>query len=126
MHCNLLELHFMLIIIYIELLVLFQIAWLAIWLQREKRISIMGSAVANYLRNYLDDGTEVGIVSFSSAATVLAEMTKILNDTTREELIAAVPTTAGGGTSIGAGMEKCAEVKEIPVAGLTSSKILDL
>lgn len=70
----------------------------------------MGSAVANYLRNYLDDGTAVGIVSFSSAATVLADMTVIRGESSRDALINAVPIKAAGGTSIGAGIQECAQV----------------
>ena len=72
----------------------------------------MGSAVVNYLRNYLDTGTTVGIVKFSSSATVVAEMTTILDDTTRDYLVSTVPISAGGGTSIGAGMKKCKEVSK--------------
>jgi len=71
----------------------------------------MGSAVANYIRNYLEDGSVVGIVSFSSSATVLADMTKIVDETTRDELISRLPTQPGGGTSIAAGMLKCGEVR---------------
>jgi len=53
-----------------------------LYLQIDNRIGIMGSAVANYIRNYLEDGSVVGIVSFSSSATVLADMTKIVDETT--------------------------------------------
>ena len=70
----------------------------------------MGSASANYIRNYLEDGTAVGVVKFSSTATVLADMTVIVNETTRDTLVNVVPTTVGGGTGIGAGMLKCGEV----------------
>ncbi|XP_067931207.1 calcium-activated chloride channel regulator 1-like [Watersipora subatra] len=75
----------------------------------ENRINIMGSAVANYLRNYLETGSVVGIVQFNTAATVAKGMTVIVNDTTRDELVNAVPTVAGGGTSIGSGMVGCKE-----------------
>jgi len=77
---------------------------------RENRIHIMGSAVANYLRNYLEEGSAVGIVSFSSSTTLLADMTTIVAESTRTTLISVVPTTVGGGTSIGAGMLRCGEV----------------
>lgn len=70
----------------------------------------MGSAVANYLRNYLDDGAAVGIISFSSAANILADMTVIDGEASRDALIDAVPVVAGGGTSIGAGIQACAQV----------------
>ena len=72
----------------------------------------MGSAIASYLRNYLEDGSAVGIVKFSSTATVLADMTTIVDESTRTTLISVVPTTAGGGTSIGAGIPRCGEVRQ--------------
>lgn len=70
----------------------------------------MGSAVVNYIRNYLEDGSAVGIVSFSSSANLLAPMTTIINETTRDSLVSVVPTKPGGGTSIGAGLRKCGQV----------------
>ena len=73
----------------------------------------MGSAVANYLRNYLEDGSAVGIVKFSSSTTLLADMTTIVDEGTRTTLISVVPTTVGGGTSIGAGMLRCGEVSQL-------------
>lgn len=71
----------------------------------------MGSASANYIRNYLEDGTAVGVVKFSSTATVLADMTVIGNETTRDDLVNVIPTSVGGGTGIGAGMLQCGEVR---------------
>lgn len=71
----------------------------------------MGSAVANYLRNYLEEGSAVGIVKFSSDTTILADMTTIVDESTRSTLVSVVPTTVGGGTSIGAGMLRCGEVR---------------
>ena len=73
----------------------------------------MGSAVANYLRNYLEDGSAVGIVKFSSSTTLLADMTTIVDEGTRTTLISVVPTTVGGGTRIGAGMLRCGEVSQL-------------
>ena len=50
------------------------------------------------------------VVKFSSTATVLADMTVIVDETTRDTLVNVLPTTVGGGTGIGAGMLKCGEV----------------
>lgn len=70
----------------------------------------MGSAVTNYLRNYLDDGSYVGIVEFSSEARVLSPMTMVTDESSRQALVDVVPTQAGGGTAIGQGLTACAEV----------------
>lgn len=70
----------------------------------------MGSAVTNYLRNYIDEGSYVGIVEFSSDARVLADMTKITDEASRQALVDVVPVVANGGTGIGKGLQACAEV----------------
>jgi calcium-activated chloride channel regulator 4 len=70
----------------------------------------MGSAVTNYIRNYVNNGSFVGMVQFSSVATVLAGMTEILDDDARQTLLDVIPTIADGSTAMGQGLERCAEV----------------
>jgi len=70
----------------------------------------MGSAMCNYIRNYLEDGTTVGVVNFNSNAVTAATMTRILDEATRDQMIGSLPTMAGGGTSIGGGLSLCAQV----------------
>ena len=73
----------------------------------------MSRQVQIYIETYLRDNTAVGIVSFRDVATVHAPMTVITSSAVRESLASAVPTTADGGTSIVAGLEKCQEVRII-------------
>ncbi|XP_078702308.1 uncharacterized protein LOC144928125 isoform X3 [Branchiostoma floridae x Branchiostoma belcheri] len=50
-------------------------------------------------------GSSLGIVTFSDEATVNAQMTEIRNQTTRAELVGALPMATGGRTSIGSGLQ---------------------
>lgn len=70
----------------------------------------MASAVKSYITNYLRNNTAVGIVSFSSKGTKLAPMTLITGSEVRDYLNKKVPTTAGGYTAIGAGLQLCQTV----------------
>ena len=73
----------------------------------------MSRLVQIYIEAYLRDNTAVGIVSFEDEATVLAQMTVITSPAVRGSLASKVPTTADGGTSIVAGLQKCQEVNII-------------
>lgn len=70
----------------------------------------MRAAVSSYLLNHLPDGTIVAVTEFSSSASQLAPMTNITSVTVRNYLASTVPSTTGGGTNIGSGMELCREV----------------
>ncbi|KAI8497814.1 chloride channel [Branchiostoma belcheri] len=50
-------------------------------------------------------GSSLGIVTFSDEATVNAQMTVIGNETTRVDLVGALPMATGGRTSIGSGLQ---------------------
>ena len=55
-----------------------------------------------FLRSIVRDGEAVGVVWFSTNATVITGLTTI-NDTTRMTLLNSIPRTTKGLTSIGAG-----------------------
>jgi len=79
-------------------------------LQNYNRIGKLASAVTSYILYHLRNNTAVGIVSFSSTATVNAPMTLLSSDQARKDLIAFIPTVAFGTTGIGNGLLKCSEV----------------
>lgn len=66
--------------------------------------------VATVISNVLPSGSFAGVVTFSSSATVRKEMTEILSETDRTELIASLPTSTDGSTSIGSGLQMCYQV----------------
>ncbi|KAF6016854.1 hypothetical protein EB796_024835 [Bugula neritina] len=74
------------------------------------RIGKLASAVTSYILYHLRNNTAVGIVSFSSTATVNAPMTLLSSDQARKDLIAFIPTVAFGTTGIGNGLLKCSEI----------------
>lgn len=47
---------------------------------------------------------ELGIVLFSSSAATRSNLVQIRNETDRQRLVSLLPTSAGGSTSIGAGI----------------------
>ena len=75
-----------------------------------ERIQSLGKTVEEYITNYAVDGSSVGIVLFSDTASTVARMTEIKQQSDRTALFRAVPTSAGGGTSIGAGLQLCQQV----------------
>ncbi|XP_070557745.1 calcium-activated chloride channel regulator 1-like [Ptychodera flava] len=77
---------------------------------RGTRILIQHQVAVYFIENTIEDGSFVGIVRFSDSATVLAELTEIKSNAERQELVAKVPKSANGATSIGAGLEKGLEV----------------
>ena len=58
--------------------------------------------VTYFLQNVVQNDIGVGMVMFNSLAFTLRSVSKMSN-ATRQQFIDAVPTSAGGGTSIGAG-----------------------
>lgn len=75
------------------------------------RIANLATTVRHFISYYVSEGTYVGIVQFNSNASTLAGMTLVRGQTERDNLLRAVPTTAGGGTSIGAGIQQCQQVR---------------
>ncbi|XP_071498192.1 calcium-activated chloride channel regulator 1-like [Diadema antillarum] len=68
------------------------------------------SASTEYIRNVIPMKSRLGIVYFDSSASVGAELTRIVDDQTRESLVNSLPPTEGGGTSISNGIQKGIEV----------------
>ncbi|XP_033120350.1 calcium-activated chloride channel regulator 1-like [Anneissia japonica] len=74
------------------------------------RILQLLQASTYYLLHTIDEGSYVGIVEFSYSATVLSELVCIVNEQSRADLVALLPTYANGGTSIESGVLKGIEV----------------
>ncbi|XP_051962568.1 calcium-activated chloride channel regulator 4A-like [Xyrauchen texanus] len=74
------------------------------------RILRQQQAVTLFLRNIIEDQASVGIVTFSSNANTLSSLTLIDSETTRENLIKKLPSTANGGTYICKGLNEGLEV----------------
>ncbi|CAH1249741.1 CLCA2 [Branchiostoma lanceolatum] len=62
-------------------------------------------ALTSHIYN-LPLGSSLGIVTFNSEATVNAPLTMIGNETTRDDLVGALPRVTGGKTSIGSGLQE--------------------
>ena len=75
----------------------------------------MSEVVQSYILNYLRDGTAVGIVSFDGTANLLSGMLGLTSPYIRQSLASRVPTTANGGTGIGAGLQLCQQVRSRPL-----------
>lgn len=78
--------------------------------QIEDRIGKVAKATKSYIKNYLRNGTAVGIVQFESNSHVLAPMTEVTGANVRDQLASKVPIHAGGGTGIGSGLNSCRSV----------------
>ncbi|XP_063442695.1 calcium-activated chloride channel regulator 1-like [Mytilus trossulus] len=63
-------------------------------------------SMASLIKYGLPNNSYVGIVKFSSAATLVKGLTLISTDADRSTLVSYLPTTTGGSTSIGAGLQK--------------------
>ncbi|NWX81958.1 CLCA1 regulator, partial [Nothoprocta pentlandii] len=70
------------------------------------RIQNLYQAADVFLRQIIEIGSWVGIVTFESAAYEKAPLTQITSDATRVSLTRYLPTSASGGTDICAGVEK--------------------
>lgn len=79
-------------------------------LQQGTRIENLATTVRNYITDSVQDGFSVGIVIFDNIARTLADIQMITGQEVRSVLLAAVPSSAGGGTSIGAGLLECQQV----------------
>ncbi|XP_070557795.1 calcium-activated chloride channel regulator 3A-1-like [Ptychodera flava] len=76
------------------------------------RISILNQGTRKYIRATVPDGNSVGIVSFSSSATITSYLKELKTLQDREDLANLLPTTASGGTCIGCGLRSGIEVLE--------------
>ncbi|XP_053101851.1 calcium-activated chloride channel regulator 1-like [Hemicordylus capensis] len=68
------------------------------------RINRLRQAAELFLLQIIETGSWVGIVTFSSSATIKTGLQQITSDTVRRSLAAYLPTSAGGGTNICSGI----------------------
>lgn len=76
------------------------------------RINRLYQASEVYIMQIVETGSRVGIVSFSSGATVLSNLVKITNTFDRERLKNLLPKIANGGTNICSGVRQGFEVNK--------------
>ncbi|KAM6458584.1 calcium-activated chloride channel regulator 1-like [Liasis olivaceus] len=70
------------------------------------RIGRLKRAAELFLRQIIETGSWVGIVTFEYSATVKTILKQIVSDKVREDLVKYLPTTASGGTNICAGVRE--------------------
>lgn len=69
-------------------------------------------AASLFIQKIIEEQAYVGIVTFTSVAVIKEHLTLIQDDTSRHQLVASLPTVAGGGTDICEGLMKGLEVKK--------------
>ncbi|XP_422360.3 calcium-activated chloride channel regulator 1-like [Gallus gallus] len=74
------------------------------------RITNLRTAAEVFLIQIIEIGSRVGIVTFESSAYEKSPLLQITSVATRQRLVQNLPTTAGGGTKICAGIEKGLEI----------------
>ena len=79
--------------------------------KQNNRITNLRTAAEVFLIQIIEIGSRVGIVTFESSAYEKSPLLQITSVATRQRLVQNLPTTAGGGTKICAGIEKGLEVK---------------
>ncbi|XP_052061932.1 calcium-activated chloride channel regulator 4-like [Mytilus californianus] len=80
------------------------------------------NALATVVQNVLPNDSYVGIVKFSSSATLIKSMTLIASEEDRGELASLLPISVGGSTSIGAGLQLCCQTLSM-LSDVKGSKI---
>ncbi|XP_018411412.1 PREDICTED: epithelial chloride channel protein-like [Nanorana parkeri] len=76
------------------------------------RINRMYQAAEVYIMQIVETGSHVGIVTFSSSASILSDLVKIVDTFSREKLKGFLPTVATGGTNICSGVDKGLEANQ--------------
>ncbi|XP_035692460.1 calcium-activated chloride channel regulator 1-like [Branchiostoma floridae] len=75
-------------------------------------ILLLSQVATRFIRNTVSFGSSVGVVTFSSTASIRHPVVSVNSDAVRNDLIAAIPTSARGGTCIGCGLRKGIEALE--------------
>ncbi|KAE8610707.1 hypothetical protein XENTR_v10012213 [Xenopus tropicalis] len=70
------------------------------------RIGRLYQAAEVFVMQIVEEGSHVGIVSFSTSTTVLSKLVQVIDDTQRNHLKFLLPKTAVGGTNICAGIRE--------------------
>lgn len=76
----------------------------------QDRLTRMNNAVSTMILTTLKPGTDLGIVEFSTSASLLSDLRTVTTEEDRKNLITMLPTSAVGWTSIGAGLQMGLEV----------------
>ncbi|XP_043114420.1 calcium-activated chloride channel regulator 4A-like [Puntigrus tetrazona] len=74
------------------------------------RILRLQQAATHFLQNIIEDQSSVGIVTFSTSASTLSQLTSIDNESTRKKLIKLLPKEANGWTNMCKGLNLGLEV----------------
>ncbi|XP_034356327.1 calcium-activated chloride channel regulator 4 [Arvicanthis niloticus] len=74
------------------------------------RLNRMNQAANFFLKQIIETKAWVGMVHFSSQATIESELIQINGDIERDQLLKTLPTSAGGGTSICSGIRAAFQV----------------
>uniref|UniRef100_A0A669QZ95 Chloride channel accessory 1 n=1 Tax=Phasianus colchicus TaxID=9054 RepID=A0A669QZ95_PHACC len=88
------------------------------------RITNLRTAAEVFLIQIIEVGSRVGIVTFESTAYEKSPLIQITSIATRQRLVQNLPTTAGGGTNICAGIEKGLQVKYIVLLQKRATKMI--
>uniref|UniRef100_A0A8D0GEF1 VWFA domain-containing protein n=1 Tax=Sphenodon punctatus TaxID=8508 RepID=A0A8D0GEF1_SPHPU len=87
------------------------------------RINRLRQAAELFLLQIIETGSWAGIVTFSSAAQTQSDLRQIVDESVRKLLTNLLPTTAGGGTSICAGVHQGFQQNAIDISDLSSLKM---
>ncbi|KAI0208298.1 Calcium-activated chloride channel regulator 4A [Lamellibrachia satsuma] len=89
------------------------------------RIDKLYRTSADYLNKVIPTGYSVGIVTFSSSASIAASLIEVTSETARKQLVAKLPISTAGNTGIGSGLLRGVDVLEFD-GGVASGGILIL
>lgn len=74
------------------------------------RLNRMNQAAKYFLLQAIENGTWMGMVHFDSTAYIKNELIQIISTNERNMLLNSLPTAAGGGTTICAGIDAAFQV----------------
>ncbi|NP_001267545.1 chloride channel accessory 1 gene 3 L homeolog precursor [Xenopus laevis] len=78
----------------------------------DNRIGRLYQAAEVFLMQIVEEGSHVGIVTFSTSTSVLSKLVQVIDDTQRNKLKLLLPTTAAGGTNICLGIREGIKVNK--------------
>jgi uncharacterized protein YegL len=88
---------------------------LSVFISKGDRIKTLYQASEYVIQNRIPDESWLGIVWFNSLASVKMNLTRVVSQEVRDNLVNALPQTASGGTCIGCGIEKALQVNIIVI-----------
>uniref|UniRef100_A0A4W3HQ16 Chloride channel accessory 1 n=2 Tax=Callorhinchus milii TaxID=7868 RepID=A0A4W3HQ16_CALMI len=90
----------------------------------ENRLDRLRQAAEIFLRQIIEMGSHVGIVTFESAGHIKKHLTIIENNSVRDDLVAALPTGTNGGTNVCAGVDIAFQVRPQTVHGTKGAEVV--